>query len=577
MLRALAFWLLGLLAAGPLQAAVPAAGGDVTASARYWVDTASHAAIEDVARLPEASFKPMAGAAPFDVGRGALWLRYELPGLDASRRWYLMVEGPAFLDQATLHQRDAAGAWRVQHAGDRLPLSQWAQRDLTARFALDLQGTDAAARTVWLRLVNYPAPLNPGLTLLDAQQVEQRRNATLLGMGAYLGFGLLVMFLGLVHVRLYTDRAFVPYMAYVGCMLAFQTAYTGLGALFFWPEWARWNDAAPALFMLWLTAAGIWFVREVCTLHRLSRRLSRFALRWAQFGFVYPAVYLLFTGPAALAVLNLYGLLSVLLSMGLCIWAWRKGETYAGWLALGFAPLHLAYPFAALRTAGVLADGWVTQYAVLIGSAIEIPLLLYILHRRAKDFSENRARMRALDSTDPLTGLPIVPVLLLRLGDALRRARRNRGHCGLALVELANHGELVAEDGRPLGDRALVVAASQLTSIVKDVDTVCRVAENRFAVLLESAYRPELLQVFAPHIVAKGLAQTPVLPAHKALRYRVVTIALPDWTQDQAPAEEQDVQRLIARLHLAMDRLEPKRVILHLPLADAQPSQPLAA
>ena len=102
-------------------------------------------------------------------------------------------------------------------------------------------------------------------------------------------------------------------------------------------------------------------------------------------------------------------------------------------------------------------------------------------------------------------------------------------------------------------------------------------ADNRFAVLLESAYRPELLQVFAPHIVAKGLAQTPVLPAHKALRYRVVTIALPDWTQDQAPAEEQDVQRLIARLHLAMDRLEPKRVILHLPLADAQPSQPLAA
>ncbi|MGE0332927.1 MAG: 7TM diverse intracellular signaling domain-containing protein [Ramlibacter sp.] len=577
MLRALAFWLVGLLAVGPLQAALPAAGGDVTASARYWVDNAGNAAVNDVARLPPASFKPMAGAAPFDVGRGALWLRYELPGLDASRRWYLMVEGPAFLNQATLYQRDAAGAWRAQQAGDRLPLSQWAHPDLTARFLLDLQGTDAPARTVWLRIQNSPAPLNPGLTLLDEQQVEQRRNATLLGMGAYLGFGLLVMFLGLVHVRLYTDRAFVPYMAYVGCMLAFQTAYTGLGALFFWPEWARWNDAAPALFMLWLTAAGIWFVREVCTLHRLSRGLSRFALRWAQFGFVYPAVYLLFTGPATLAVLNLYGLLSVLLSMGLCIWAWRKGDTYAGWLALGFAPLHLAYPFAALRTAGVLADGWVTQYAVLIGSAIEIPILLYILHRRAKDFNENRARMRALNSTDPLTGLPIVPVLLLRLGDALRRARRNRGHCGLALVELANHDELITEEGRPLGDRALVVAASQLTSIVKDVDTVCRVADNRFAVLLESAYRPELLQVFAPHIVAKGLAQTPALPAHKTLRYRVVTIALPDWAQDQPPAEEQDVQRLIARANLAMDRLEPKRVILHLPLADAQASQPLAA
>ncbi len=577
MLRALAFWLFCLVAAAQPQAAVPAAGGDVTAAAHYWVDAGGQTGIDAVAQLPPQAFKPMAGAAPFDVGRGALWLRYELPALDAGRRWYLLVEGPAFINRATLHQRDSAGAWQAQHAGDRLAMSQWAQPDLTPRFALAPADSGAAARTVWLRLENFPAALNPGLTLLDEQQVEHRRNATLLGMGAYLGFGLLVMFLGLVHVRLYTDRAFVPYMGYVGCMLAFQTAYTGLGALFFWPEWPRWNDAAPALFMLWLTASGIWFVREVSALHRLSRRLNRFALRWAQFGLVFPVVYLLFTGPATLAVLNLYGLLSVLLSVGLCVWAWRKGETYAGWMALGFAPLHLAYPFAALRTAGVLADGWVTQYAVLIGSALEIPILLYILHRRAKDFNENRARMRALDSTDPLTGLPIVPVLLLRLGDALRRARRNRGHCGLALVELANHAELADDEGRPLGDRALVIAASQLTSIVKDVDTVCRVADNRFAVLLESARRPELLQVFAPHIVAKGLAQTPALPAHLSLRYRVVTIALPDWTQDTPPAEELDVQRLIARANLAMDHLEPRRVILHLPLTDAQQSQPLAA
>ncbi len=577
MLRVIAFWLAGLLAAAQLQAAVPAPGGDVTASARYWVDPGGQAGIDEVARMPPDSFRAMAGAAPFDAGRGALWLRYELPALDAGRPWFLMVEGPAFINRATLHQRDASGAWQQQQAGDRLPMSQWAQPDLTARFALNPAGVDAQARTVWLRLENFPATLNPGLTLLDGLQAEHRRSVTLLGMGAYLGFGLLVMFLGLVHVRLYTDRAFVPYMGYVGCMLAFQVSYTGLGALFFWPEWPGWNDAAPALFMLWLTASGIWFVREVCALHRLSRGLNRFTLRWAQFGFVYPAVYLLYPGAGTLAVLNLYGLLSVLLSVGLCVWAWRKGETYAGWMALGFAPLHLAYPFAALRTAGVLADGWITQYAVLIGSAIEIPILLYILHRRAKDFNENRARMRALDSTDPLTGLPIMPVLLLRLGDALRRARRSRGHCGLALVELANHHELIAEEGRPLGDRALVVAASQLTSIVKDVDTICRVADNRFAVLLESAWRPELLQVFAPHIVAKGLARTPALPGHLSLRYRVVTIALPDWTQDQPPAEELDVQRLIARANLAMDRLEPKRVILHLPLPDAQQSQPLAA
>jgi diguanylate cyclase (GGDEF)-like protein len=565
--RAMATWLFALLlvAASAVNAATP--GGNVTLDTHYWVDTGGKATIDEVAALPAGSFQRMDRQRSFELARGALWLRYEVPSVDVQRRWHLLLEGPAYTNRAALYQRDAAGAWRMQQAGDHIPMSQWTHPDLVPTFEVDAKVAEPAARTVWVRLENFPTTLNPGVSLLEERQLEARRNRTLLFLGAYLGFGLLVMFLGWVHVRLYADRAFIPYVGYVACMLTFQVSYTGLGALFFWPEWSRWNDAAPAVFVAWLTASGIWFVRNVCALHRLHRGLNRFVLRWSLFGFAYPIVYVLFTSPLAFKVLNLYGFLSVLLSVGICLWAWRKGETYAGWMALGFAPLHLTYPFAALRAAGILGDSWVTQYAVLIGSAVEIPLLLYILHRRAKDFNENRARLRALDSTDPLTGLPILPVLLLRLGDALRRARRAHSHVGLALVEVSNHNELVGKEGRQLGDRALVVAASQLTSIVRDVDTVCRVADNRFAVLLESAYKPEQLQVFAPHIVAKGLAQTPALPPHQSLRYRVVTVALPDWTVDEVPTEEHDVQRLLARLGKALDQLEAKRVVLHLPVA----------
>jgi len=573
----LAACLLGLLLAVPAAGPAHAAGGNVTLDTHYWVDTGGQATIADVTRLPAADFQRMDKPRSFELARGALWLRYELPALDPQRRWRLLLEGPSYTNRATLYQPDIGGSataggtatWRVQQAGDHLPLSQWSNPDLAPTFEIDVKATDPAARTVWLRLENYPTTLNPGLSLLDDRQFEARHNRTLLLLGAYLGFGLLVIFLGWVHARLYADRAFVAYMLYVACMLGFQVSYTGLGALFFWPEWNHWNDAAPAIFVSWLTASGIWFVREVSSVYRHHRWLNRFVMRWSLFGLVYPAIYLLFTSPLAFKVLNLYGFLSVLLSIGLCVWTWRKGEVYAGWAALGFMPLHLAYPFAALRAAGVLADGWLTQYALLIGSAIEIPLLLYILHRRAKDFNENHARMRALDSTDPLTGLTVLPVLHLRLGDALRRARRSRTHCGFALVELANHAELAAQEGRPVGDRALVVAASQLSALVRDVDTVCRVADNRFAVLMESPYKPAQLQVFAQHIVARGLAQSPALPPHQSLRYRVVTIHLPDWNFEEPTSEELDVQRLIARMNLALDQLEAKRVVLHLPLAAA--------
>ncbi len=569
-------WLASVLLALGLSGTTTwaASSGDfVTTDTRFWVDTTGRATIEDVARVPADAIQALERPRSFEIDRGALWLRYPLPALDPARRWYLVLEGGAFTNRATLYTPTADGQWRPQEAGDHLPVSSWSHPDRMPVFTLE----GSAGTVVWLRLENHPAPLSPSLRLLDERDLQLARDRSLLSLGIYLGFGLLVLFLGWVHVRLYGDRVFLAYVAYVTCMLGFQIAFTGLGGLFFWPNLPRWNDAAPALFMLWLTGAGIWFVREVSALSRHSRRLYRLATVWSLFGFTYPILYFFFLSPAAFKLLNLYGLLSVLLSFALCIWAWRKGEIYAGWIALGFLPLHLAYPFPALRSAGVLPDSWATQYAVLIGSALEIPLLLYILHRRAKDFNENRARMRVIDSTDPLTGLTALPVLLVRLHDAIRRARRSRQECALVLVELSNHAEIVAAEGRLMGDRALVVAASQLSSVVRDIDTVCRVSNTRFALLIEAPYRSALLAVLAQHIIAKGLAGAHPVPLHLSPRFRVVTLALPDRSGSAPIAEEMDVEQMLQRLHRALDRLEPKKVVLHLPLPTPAPASAAAS
>lgn len=528
---------------------------DITLQVRHWIDASGGLSIDEVALRPAGGFEVMERYRSFQLDRGALWLRVELPPRDAGRRWFLMLSAAAFTNRATLFAPNPSGGWAVQQAGDHLPVSGWDHPDQTPVFAVDPQATGP----IWLRLENRPAPLSPRLVLLDERQLQEKRQWTFLMVGGYLGFGMLVLFLGWVHARLYADRAFVAYCCYVASMLGFQAAFTGVGGLFFWPGQAAWNDAAPAVFMLWLTASGIWFVREVCMVSRHHRGVDRFVLAWSVFGLLFPAVYLLLLNRPAFIVLNLYGLLSVLLSFGLCIWTWRRGETYAGWMALGFLPVHLTYPFPALRSAGMLPDSWATQYAVLMGSAIEIPLLLYILHRRAKEFSENRARLRAIESTDPLTGLTISPVLMLRLRDALRRSRRYAHRCGLVLVDVSNHADIVSREGREAGDRALVVAASRLSAVVRDVDTVSRIAETRFAVLVEG---PEDLKLLGQHIVAKGLERVPLLPADLALRFRLVSAALPD----EADGPVDDV-RLVERLHHALDRLveDQRRVVLHLP------------
>jgi GGDEF domain-containing protein len=565
LLHWLACTLLLVWTLGWVGAAHSAVLRDATLGGRYWIDTTGQATVDTVSALPVSDLLSMEQHHSFQLGRGALWLRIDLPQDTSGARQFLLLDGSAFTDHASLYQQSAEGRWIVQQAGDRVPVEQWTIPDRSPVFALD---SVTSARSVWLRLDNHPAPLSARAYLVTADELQHNRSWTFLLIGGYLGFGLLVLFLGWVHARLYRDRAFVAYVVYVACMLGFQTAYTGIGGLFFWPHSAGWNSAAPAVFMLWLTASGIWFVREVCAIQRHHRGLDRAVLAWSVFGLLYPAAYLALHNAPAFALLNLYGLLSVLLSIGLCLWAWRKGERYAGWLALGFLPVHLGYPFPALRAAGMLPDSWAAQYAVLIGSAIEIPLLLYILHQRAKHFSENRARLRAIEGTDPLTGLTITTVLNLRLRDAIRRARRYEHHCALLLVELSNHADLRLRMGREVADRALVVSAARLTRVVRDVDTVCRVTDTRFAVLVEGPCRPEQLRLLAQHIVAKGLEPGSMLPDDTSLRFRMVTRLLPDVRAVAAEEDErEEARRLLDRLHRALDELgdDPRRPVLHLP------------
>jgi two-component system, sensor histidine kinase LadS len=567
-------WLMALTAclwAGLAQAETEGGQGDadITLQSRYWIDTSGQASIDEVAAQPADAFQSMEAIRSFRLNGGALWMRLDLPRLDPARRWYLAMDESAFTDLATLYQAGPEAGWQVQQSGDHLPVAQWSIADRAPTFALN---AGATPDTVWLRLENHPTPLSPRLYLLTEDELQHKRHWAYLLIGGYLGFGLLVMFLGWVHARLYADRAFVAYVIYVACMLGFQVSFTGLGGLFFWSHWAWWNNAAPALFMLWLTASGIWFVREACSISRLHRGVDRAALAWSMFGLVFSFAYATFSTEAMFAVLSLYGLLSVMLSISLCLWAWRQGERYAGWLLLGFLPVHLGYPFPALRSTGLLPDSWAAQYAVLIGSAIEIPLLLYILHRRAKDFNENRARMRALDSTDPLTGLTVTPVLRLRLRDALRRARRYDHSCGLLLVDLSNFSEIVALEGREGGDRSLVVAASRLTRVVRDVDTVCRVTETRFAILVEGPQRSDQLKLLAQHIVAKGLEQGSILPGDVSLRFRLVSTLLPADATDAGDVEDGEERRILARLGRSLDELaiDSRKVVLHLPQSLAQ-------
>jgi two-component system, sensor histidine kinase LadS len=566
-----AFWLVSCsvmwLMSQPSLAQVPGAvtaAQDVTLQSQVWHDIGGKTSIEQVAQAGPETFQPLSQYRSFILDRGdALWMRWTPSNLTSQDIWYLQLSSSAFFDRASLFQRDAAGQWSEQRAGDRIAVSQWNHPDQTPVFKLDPNSQGS----IWLRLENAPASIAPRLYVLNEERLSSQRRWSYMLLGGYFGFALLVLFLGVIHVYLYRDRAFVAYSIYVSCMLVFQLAFTGMGGLFLWPNSPWWSNAAPGMFMLLLSATGNWFVREACTLQRHSPWVDKGFLIFTGLGVILAVLYTLSNTRNLFLLLNLYGLFTVILGISACMWVWRRGERYGMLIFLGFLPLYLGYPFAALRAAGSIADNWLSQYAVLIGSAIEIPLLLFVLHMRAKELGENKARMRAIDQTDPLTGLAIEPVLTLRVRDALLRGISEPKARTLLLVELANHAEIVQDQGHAVGDRALVVAASCLVSAARELDTVCRIDTARFAMLVESPLHAQQSVALAQSIVARGLAEFANSSSDSPLRFRVVTSKLLATQFAPAqPGQAIELRSVLAPLIEAMNQLiaEPKKTIVHL-------------
>ena len=557
--------LLLLLCTGFWPAGAEADSHDLAPASEYWVDFTGMADIQAVSRLRPEELLPLDSTRRFQLGeQGALWVRLTLPKRDPAERWFIVLDGSTVIEQATAYEPDGTGAWRTQQAGDRIPVNEWTIPDRMPLFEV---ASGQGEHIAWLRLASHPSALSLRAALVEESQLQMERSWTYLFVGGYLGFGMLALFLGWVHARLYADRAFLAYMAYVASMLGFQAAFTGVGGLFFWPGNAIWNNAAAPVFMLWLTGAGLWLVSEACAFSRFQPTLNRLIQTWAVFGLVYPAAYIYLDNALALTVFNTYALLSLLTSLTLCLWRWRQGDRYAGWLALTFLPVQAGSALLSLHASGLLLDIWVTPYAVLIASAVEIPVLLYILHRRAKEFTENRARLHAIDSADPLTGLPIKPIFDLRLRDAIRRARRFRHQSGMLMVELMNHGEIVTRLGQANGDRALVVAAALLSRLVRDVDTVCRVQQHRFALLIEGPRKLEHLKLLSQHIVAKGLDPGSALPDGTSLRFRVALTMLPIQRGIGAEEDERnEAEQLKSQLHQALDQQpdDAQKPVIHL-------------
>ncbi len=510
----------------------------------YWIDETGKASAEEVyARQDELGFALRGDQAELLQGK-ALWIRFAVRSdAVAGTRWFLELP-LAGVDHATLYYRTAGGQWLTQSAGDSLPQSRWPQAGRYPVFQLQ----DSPQLTQYLVQVRHArVPFSGKLQVVSQTRMVTQHETEQFYLGAYFGLAALVVLMAAVNGLFNRDLGFGSYAVYVAALAGAQAAFTGVAPQHIWPHLPAVGNGAVFFLPVLAAAAGLWFVRTVTTPRQFSPLLDRGVMVLAAALLLVGLADLFFPTVTGFAIVNNLVVVGIVTLLAVIALTLREGDRNARWVALGFLPILAAAMFPVLRNFGVIPSSFFTEYGLIVGSAIETPILFVGLQRRLTLRSEALGRARALSQTDPLTGLVQQRVLHQRLAGSLVRAQRYNHSCALLVVDMANHGNLLRELGRETAEKALVLAASRLRSLLRDVDTAARVGDQQFALLIEGPASLQQAQDLATQAVARGLQPSDLLPGAIVMKFHVALAILPVQSPSAQP------QALLTRL---MDELQ---------------------
>jgi two-component system, sensor histidine kinase LadS len=500
---------------------------DVDTASTYWIDDSGVATITEVdaRQATEQLFMPRTSAQRHAIHGKAVWLRFDTRITDARSHWFLELQ-QATADDVTLYWRDAGKQWVKLQSGDVVPRVQWPVLDRFPVFQLN--PPHLATTTYYVRVVHSRSSFSAPLHIYRDTALVAQRQTEHFFLGTYFGLIALVCLVCLVMALAMRDNSFLYYAVYAAMIGLSQAGFTGIAAQHLWTNAPQWADLSVFFLASMAAATGLWFVRSMVrprvympTLDGLTMLLVGMELVVAFVDLLYPSLagYWLSNGI----------ILAISLVVYVIIWnGWTRGDTTMRWIALGFLPVVLGVIPPLLHNAGLIGTNFFTQYGVTLGSALEMPMLLYGLVLRSATRREGRARTAGLPTQDALTGLSNTRDLLRHIHGAMTRAARYKQQYGLVLVELTNYDWFVKEHGREVSDRALVLLGTRLQLIARDVDTAGRIDSNHFVLLMEGPCKPSHAAKVAAQIAACAYRPTDLLPVGASLKLQVTCALMPD-------------------------------------------------
>ncbi|HSV44680.1 MAG TPA: GGDEF domain-containing protein, partial [Ramlibacter sp.] len=171
-----------------------------------------------------------------------------------------------------------------------------------------------------------------------------------------------------------------------------------------------------------------------------------------------------------------------------------------------------------------------------------------ILMLRSQQRREHNRRIHGLDRMDPATGLINNHVFQERLVRLMGRAQRLRSQSAVLLVDIVNIEQLRRDFDRRAAEELPLRVAGRLLSAAREIDSVARLSEHRFGILVEGPLSAEEAAAAGPRVVARCLMPFKNKPLDWVAQVRVAQTLVPsDANTDPARVLER-LERLLANV-----------------------------
>ncbi|HVZ45390.1 MAG TPA: 7TM diverse intracellular signaling domain-containing protein [Ramlibacter sp.] len=489
-----------------------------------WIDETGEAAVERVATDPAIPWRPTGQETSYDLGeRRALWIRFTVPPAPDGERWYLDVPDPS-VDQVTLFAPDSIGKWQSQSAGDALAVADW---PVPHRHPLMPVVVSAEEPRKYLLRVRNAHSFSAPLAFVSESWLNRHEQRTSLVLGIYFGLAGLAAMLAALSAASLRDRAYAFYAVTVALMGLTQASMTGIAGLHLWPRWPLWNDASSIVLPILAVGSLPWFFSAVVSLPERSPLMHRMLSALGMLSIVAAAGAMLVEPSHRFWLMVPCIALTASASTAALVWAVRRGDRWGLWLLLASLPVVLASALAIAHAADLVPAGFWTLHGMQVGMAIELPLVLLILMLRSQHRRELARRMQGLDRIDPATGLINEHVFRDRLLRLIAISQRLKLRSAVLLVQIANVETIREQFGPRSAAELPLQVAGRLISAAREIDSVARLAEHRFGVLLEGPLTAEELAAAGPRIVARCLMPYKGKPMEWVAQVRVAQALVP--------------------------------------------------